>query len=121
MPEEFAGVVADAVHNRGSARIARAIEGLDHYHTPGVANITPSQGVHTSDRHVDDRRFIAEESGEGLRAGEENDGDQAEIDHVVEAGAVDGLFGSFGLLAPGSGRPAWRQHCTSPTTAGSQR
>src|SRR5712664_4169164 len=89
---------AEEVHHRGRHGISRTVEGLEHDHAVGIADVAVAENSQAGDGQRDDERIAGEEMDN--RFGEDfvNDTAATEKDHVVNAGAPDGSFRALGLL-----------------------
>jgi len=79
-------------------RVAGAVEGLQHNHGVGVADVAVAENAQRGDGERDDGWIVGEETDDRFGESDEEDADDAEKNHVVEAGAPDGFFRALGLL-----------------------
>src|SRR6267378_3042613 len=89
---------SEEIHDGGSDGVSRAVEGLQHDHAIGVANVAVAENAQAGDGQGDDQRIAGEETNDRLGENDEKETDAAQKDHVVKAGAPDGSFGALGLL-----------------------
>src|SRR5713226_7378633 len=89
---------AEEIHDGGSDGVACAVEGLEHNHAIGVADVAVAENAQAGDGQRDDERIAGEEPDDRFGENDEEDADGAEKDHVVKAGAPDGSFRALGLL-----------------------
>src|SRR5437879_12263274 len=83
--------------DRGSDGVTRAVEGLEHDHAIGVADVAVAENAQAGDRRRNDERIAGEETNDRFGEDDEKEADAAEKNHVVKAGAPDGGFRAFGL------------------------
>jgi hypothetical protein len=91
---------AEEIHDGGSDGVSRAVEGLEleHDHAVGVADVAVAENAQAGDGQRDDGGILREKANDRLGEDDEEEADEAEKDHVVQAGAPDGSFGALGLL-----------------------
>src|SRR5258708_176250 len=89
---------AEEIHNGGRDGVASAVEGLEHDHAVGVADVAVAENTQAGDSQRDDERIAGEETNDRFGEDDEEEANDAEKDHVVKAGAPDGSFGALGLL-----------------------
>ena len=89
---------AEEIHDGRGDGVACAVEGLQHDHAVGVADVAVADDAQARRGQRDDLRVLGEEAHDGLGEDDEEDADAAEEKHVVEAGAPDRFFGAFGLF-----------------------
>src|SRR5579885_1245305 len=85
---------AKEVDNSRRNGVARAVEGLQHHHAVGVADIAVAQDPQRGRGQRDYRWILREKPHDRRRKQEKEDADAAEEKHVVKASAPDGFFGA---------------------------
>jgi len=88
----------EEMHDGRSDGVASAVEGLEHDHAVGIADVAVAENAQAGDGQRDDERVVGEKTNDGLGKDDKEDADDAEENHVVEAGAPDGSFRALGLL-----------------------
>src|SRR5438132_2793816 len=86
------------MHDSRSDGIARAVEGLEHDHAVGIGDVAVTQNAQAGDGKRDDERIVGKETNDRLGKDDEKDADDAEENHVIEAGAQYGSFRALRLL-----------------------
>src|SRR5213078_3150843 len=71
---------------------------LQHHHGVRVADVAVAEYAQRGDRERDDGWIVREETNDRFGESDEEDADDAEKNHVIEAGAPDGFFRAFGLF-----------------------
>src|SRR6266446_2279146 len=89
---------AEEIDNGRSDGIARAVEGLEHDHAVGIADVAVAENAQAGGGQRNDGGVIGEQAHRGLGEKDEENANGAEKSHVPKAGAPDGSFGAFGLL-----------------------
>src|SRR5260370_371172 len=89
---------AEEIDNGRSDGIARAVEGLEHDHAVGIADVAVTENAEAGGGQRNDGGVVGEQAHRGLGEKDEENADGAEKSHVPKAGAPDGSFGAFGLL-----------------------
>src|SRR6266849_486855 len=89
---------AEEIHDGGSDGVACAVEGLEHNHAIGVADVAVAENSQAGDGQRNDERIAGEETNNRFGEDHEEQADDAEKDHVVKTGAPDGSFRALGLL-----------------------
>src|SRR6266851_5698073 len=86
------------IHDSRSDGVAGAVEGLEHDHAVGIADVAVAENSQAGDRQRNDERIAGEETNDRFGEDHEEQADDAEKDHVVKTGAPDGGFRTLGLL-----------------------
>src|SRR6266853_943580 len=89
---------AEEIHNGGRDGVAGAVEGLEHDHAVGIADVAVAENSQAGDGQRNDERIAGEETNNRFGEDHEEQADDAEKDHVVKASAPDGSFRTLGLL-----------------------
>src|SRR5260370_21850717 len=89
---------AEEIHNGGSDGVSRAVEGLEHDHSVGIADIAIAENAQAGDGQWNDERIAGKEMDDRFGEDDEEEANDAEKNHVVETGAPDGSFRALGLL-----------------------
>src|SRR5713226_4014725 len=89
---------AEEIHDGGSDGVACAVEGLEHNHAIGVADVAVAENAQAGDGQRNDERIAGEETDDRFGEDDEEEADDTEKEHVVKAGAPDGSFGALGLF-----------------------
>src|SRR5882762_9052186 len=95
----FQELKAEEIHNGGRDGVASTVEGLEHDHAVGVADVAVAENAQAGNGQRNDERIAGEETNDRFGEDDEEEADDAEKDHVVKAGAPDGSFRAFGLLS----------------------
>src|SRR6266851_34238 len=89
---------AEEIHNGGRDGVASAVEGLEHDHAVGIADVAVAENSQAGNSQRNDERIAGEEMDNRFSEDHEEETDDTEKDHVVKASAPDGSFGALGLL-----------------------
>src|SRR6266850_5924520 len=89
---------SEEIHDGGSDGVTGAVEGLEHDHAVGVADVAVAEDAQAGGSQRNDGRIVREEANDGLGEDDEEEADEPEKDHVVQTGAPDGSLGTLGLL-----------------------
>src|SRR6266704_358768 len=88
----------EEMHDGRRDGVSRAVEGLEHDHAIGIADVAVAENAQAGDGQWDDERIAGEETDDRFGEDDEEHADDAEENHVVKAGAPDGSFRALGLL-----------------------
>src|SRR5438876_3755793 len=86
------------MHDGRCDGVASAVEGLEHDHAVGIGDVAVTQNAQAGDGKRDDERIVGKETNDRLGKDDEKDADDAEENHVIEAGAPYGSFRALRLL-----------------------
>src|SRR5260370_28152654 len=89
---------AEGIDDGRSDGMARAVEGLEHDHAVGIADVAVAENAQAGGGQRNDGGVVGKQAHRGLGEKDEENADGAEKSHVPKAGAPDGSFGAFGLL-----------------------
>src|SRR5713101_350188 len=89
---------AEEIHNGGRDGVASAVEGLEHDHAVGIADVAVAENSQAGNSQRNDERIAGEEMDNRFSEDHEEETDDTEKDHVVKASAPDGSFGALWLL-----------------------
>src|SRR5260370_785624 len=90
---------AEEIHNGGRDSVAGAVEGLEHDHAVGIADVAVAENAQAGNSQRNDERIAGEEMDDRFGEDHEEETDDTEKDHVVKAGAPNGSFRTLGLLS----------------------
>jgi len=88
----------EEMHDSRRDGVARAIEGLEHDHAIGVADVAIAENAQAGDGQRNDERIAGKETDDLFGKNDEENADDSKEDHVVKAGAPDGSFRALRLL-----------------------
>src|SRR5438477_2243051 len=86
------------MHDGRGDGVASTVEGLEHDHAVGIGDVAVTQNAQAGDGKRDDERIVGKETNDRLGKDDEKDADDAEENHVIEAGAPYGSFRALRLL-----------------------
>src|SRR5580658_7810912 len=89
---------SEQIHDGWGDGVAGAVEGLQHDHAVGVADVAVADDAQAGRGQRNDLGVVGEQTHDRLGKDHEEDADAAEKEHVVEAGAPYRFFGALGLL-----------------------